>query len=247
MRHAQFENVSSWIKDGMECLFDEDKPHFATWLWVYNEDYDGHSMTTVRPEKPEAVPLYYAARFGFRGLAEHLLAEHPEDAGAKGGDYETPLYVALIQGHIGVSLLLIQQGVDVNSRDRHDWTLLHSASRGGLAEIVEWLLKHGGSVNAQSVSGSTPLHFAASSGRLEVSRVLIEHNAEINAQTGYGSTPLHDASRRGKTEIVRLLLEHGAKVDLRDEGGRTAFEVASGPRRQEVLQLLSAHGASSAQ
>ena len=25
--HAQFENASSRIKDGMECLFDEDKPH----------------------------------------------------------------------------------------------------------------------------------------------------------------------------------------------------------------------------
>ena len=30
--HARFENASSRIKDGMECLFDEDKPHFASWL-----------------------------------------------------------------------------------------------------------------------------------------------------------------------------------------------------------------------
>jgi hypothetical protein len=34
--HAQFENASSRIKDGMECLFDADKPHFATWLWIYD-------------------------------------------------------------------------------------------------------------------------------------------------------------------------------------------------------------------
>jgi hypothetical protein len=38
--HARFENASSRIKDGMECLFDADKPHFATWLWIYNEDRD---------------------------------------------------------------------------------------------------------------------------------------------------------------------------------------------------------------
>jgi hypothetical protein len=46
----------------MECLFDRDKPHFATWLWIYNEDqWEAHFMWTMRPEEPEAVPLYYAA------------------------------------------------------------------------------------------------------------------------------------------------------------------------------------------
>src|ERR1700733_9215071 len=84
--HARIENVSSRIKDGMECLFDADKPHFATWLWIYNEDLRGRSMSTMRPEKPEAVPLYYAARLGFRDLAERLIAELPEHVNAKGGD-----------------------------------------------------------------------------------------------------------------------------------------------------------------
>jgi hypothetical protein len=34
------------------------------------------------PEKPEAVPLYHAARLGFRDLAAHLIAEHPEHVNA---------------------------------------------------------------------------------------------------------------------------------------------------------------------
>jgi hypothetical protein len=49
--HARFENASSRIKDGMECLFDADKPHFATWLWIYNEDRDGRSMSTMCPRE----------------------------------------------------------------------------------------------------------------------------------------------------------------------------------------------------
>ncbi len=76
--HARVENVSSRIKNGMECLFDADKPYFATWLWIYDEDGWGHSMSTEHPKKPDVVPLYYAARLGFRDLAEHLIAEHPE-------------------------------------------------------------------------------------------------------------------------------------------------------------------------
>ena len=87
--HAQFEDVSSLIKGEMECLFDRDKPHFAAWLWIHNEDWarwgGDVSMSTMSPEKPKAVPLYYAALFGFRDLTTHLLAEHPEDVHAKGG------------------------------------------------------------------------------------------------------------------------------------------------------------------
>src|SRR5882757_2291960 len=51
--HAVFGSVSARIKDGMECLFDEDKPHFAAWLWVYDEK-NVRRMSTMRPETPGA-------------------------------------------------------------------------------------------------------------------------------------------------------------------------------------------------
>ena len=91
--HARFENASSHIKDGMECLFDADKPHLATWLWIYNEDRDGdysYTRSTMCSKKPETVPLYYAARLGFRDLAEHLIAKHPEhvNAGREGSVFD---------------------------------------------------------------------------------------------------------------------------------------------------------------
>jgi hypothetical protein len=63
--HARVENVSSQIKDGMDCLFDSDKPHFATWLWVYNEDHWDLSMSAMSPsgksifcEKLSAIPTH---------------------------------------------------------------------------------------------------------------------------------------------------------------------------------------------
>ena len=34
VEHARFEDVSSYIQDGMDLLFDKDKPHFAIWVWV---------------------------------------------------------------------------------------------------------------------------------------------------------------------------------------------------------------------
>ena len=65
--HAQSEPVSSRIKDGMKRVFDADQPHFAVWLWLYNEEAVLlKSLYTECPEKPEVVTLCYAAKFGFR-------------------------------------------------------------------------------------------------------------------------------------------------------------------------------------
>ena len=114
--HARVENASSRIKDGMECLFDSDKPHFAMWLWIYNEDRGGLTMSTICPEKPEAVPLYYAARHGFRDLAEHLIAEHPEHVNARGGREVTPMHVAAAAGHADILSLLLEYGAEVDGR-----------------------------------------------------------------------------------------------------------------------------------
>ena len=50
-RHAQFGSVSARITGWMECLFDEDKPHFTTWLWIY------HGFDTERPGKHKTAPL----------------------------------------------------------------------------------------------------------------------------------------------------------------------------------------------
>jgi hypothetical protein len=243
--HAQFKNVSSRISDGMECLFDANKPHFAAWVWVY--DHDHNPMNTFRPEKPGADPLYYAARLGFRGLAEHLLTGYPTRPDPKGGAYETPLHAALAKGHEGVSWLLIEHGADVTFRCVDGWTPIYAASVGGLAEVVRWLLKHGGNVNVRTGSDRTPLYAAATRGHPEIVRILLEHEAKINTQDNVGDTPLHYASSGGHLEIVRLLLEHGAEVGVCNEMGRRAIQQTSGPWRKEIVQLLSDYGAKSAE
>jgi hypothetical protein len=144
--HARVENVSHRIKDGMECLFDADKPHFATWLWIYNEDRWGRSMLTMRPQKPEAVSLYYAAMLGLRGLAEHLIAKHPEHVNAMGGGEMTPMHVAASAGHSDILSLLIEHGADMNGRGQFGDTPLHRASREARLEAGQFLLNCGADI-----------------------------------------------------------------------------------------------------
>ena len=241
--HARVKNVSSHIKDGMERLFDGDKPHFATWLWMYNEDWLGRSMYTMRPEEPKAVPLYHAARLGLRDLAEHLIIKHPELINARGGREMTPMHAAALVGHANILSLLTEHGADVNGRGISGDTPLHRASSNAKLEAGKCLLDLGADVNAGSDRNFTPLSRAAFAGHIEFARMLLERGAVIDAPNTGGMVPLHWAAQQGRTEVVRLLLEHGADVNARDKYGNTAFKLASRNGHPEIVELVSEYSA----
>jgi len=237
--HARFENVSSFIKGEMECLFDPDKPHFAAWLWIYNEDRQYRSLSTMSPEKPEAVPLYYASLLRLRDLTTHLLTERPEDVRAKGGSEVTPLHASAYHGHVDVVSLLIDHFPNLDIRGYLGETPLHRSSQGGHLEIGQRLLDRGANINAGDNTNWTPLSIAAMHGQLEVVRMLLDHGAAINSPNDDGWTPLHVASEGGYVEVVRLLLEHGADPNARDFGDRTPSDLALEYGQRGVVQLLS--------
>jgi hypothetical protein len=236
--HARFENTSSRIKDGMECLFDADKPHFAAWLWIYKGDF----MSTMHPEKPKAVPLYYAARIGFRDLAEHLIAEHPEHVNARGEFEVTPMHVAALEGHADILSLLLEHGAHVDGRGRFDSTPLHRASWNGKVEAGQCLLDRGADINAQDQDGWTPLFWTALNDQIELARILLKRGARIDVPVKDGRTALHRAVMTGNIQFVRVLLEHGADVNVHDKIGKTP---ARWTQQQEIKDLLSEYGAKS--
>ena len=244
--HARSENGSSRIKNGMKCLFDADKPHFATWLWIYNEDEYGLSMHTMCPKKPRAVPLYYAARLGFRDLAEHLIAGHPEHVNASntGPNKATPMYAAAGAGYANILSLLHQHGGDVEWKNPLCFSLLHQASRTGKVEAGQFLLDCGLDINAQANNGWTPLFYAVSQGHIEFARMLLKRGARTDIlDNSNRRTLLHFAVMWKNIQLVRLLLEHGADVNTRDKYGETPSQMGSRQGRDEIVKLLIEYGA----
>jgi hypothetical protein len=238
--HAQVENASSLVTDRVECLFDADKPYFSTWLWIYNEDRGGHSMPTIRPTKPEAVPLYYAARLGFQDLVEHLIAEYPGHINARGGREMTPMHAAASGGHANTLRLLQEHGADIGSRNKYGETPLHGASWSGKLDAGQCLLDLGAHINARNDDGWTPLFHAVFHGHAEFARMLLEHGAAIESRSVFGSTALHAAVRGGEVQAVRLLLAHGADVNMRDNRGWTCSRWKP---TEEIGELLAEYGA----
>ena len=209
VNHAQFRNVSSHIQEDMEALFDPAKPHFAAWVWLHDVDRDWMKpMSMTHPMRPEAMPLYYAALCGFRGLAEHLIAAHPEDVNSRGGSHTTPIHAASVKGHLEVASLLLNNGADPNSRDDLGRAPLHRVSQGGQLvmvesslEIARLLINSGGNVNVADNAGNTPLHVAARSGYRDIAEQLLQSGASLNIQNMDQNAPLHLACSNGKLEI----------------------------------------------
>jgi ankyrin repeat protein len=144
--HAQFEDVSTHLRKGMEDLFDLDKPHFSAWLRFHNIDtYPGHDSGFLwfnSFKKSQAFPLYYAALCGFHDLATHLIVKYPQQVNTRGGYYVVPVVAALAGNHFQTAELLHQNGADPNVRGNAKVTPLQSAAYHGNLRIVQELIKY---------------------------------------------------------------------------------------------------------
>jgi hypothetical protein len=248
--HAQFEDVSSHLRKGMEYLFDADKPYFEAWLTLHDIDtrpnYDATIYEPALHHKSPAT-LYYAALCGFHDLVDHLISKYPQDVNADGGYYVRPLVAALAGGHSETADLLRRNGASMDVRGLYGTNSLHAAAFSGNYEVVKVLIEYDPAyVNAMNRIGLTPLLRASRSPYSkggDVLRLLLEHGADIHSQNHIGWTPLHVASFYGALEVVRLLLEHGADVGAKDKKGKTALQVATWRRHGKVVKLLREHGA----
>ena len=247
VEHAQFENVSSRVRDGMDELFDSSKPHFAAWLQVHDVD-EGWDHFSPYYRGSRGSPLYYAAFCGFYDLAERLITKHPDQVNACAGRILAPLPVALYKKHFRLANLLHKHGANVDCRGLDNRTPLHSASNDGNVDVMRWLLNHGADANVRSGNGWTPLHWAAFlTGKIECVQVLLGHNANPNLQLYLdGETPLYLAVNwvTGDTlDIARRLLEHGADPNLCVKGYLSPLHRASSLGQLEVARLLLSYGA----
>jgi ankyrin repeat protein len=247
--HAQFGDVASQVVDGMEFLFDSNKPHFADWLDLY--DIDTESGGKLLSERPS--PLYYSALCGFRGLVQHIAVKNPQYINAVGGSYGFPIVAALCRNHFTVAEVLLDLGGRVDVRDIRKQTVLHIAVEQhdkGTFGAVLFLLENGADVNAKRDDLWTPLHLAFHVGNLKAARILLEHRADVNARNDDGQTPLHLLSsweaqqdEDDGTEDAKHLLERGANVNERDKDNATPLHLASHYKRLEIVRVLLDHGA----
>ena len=139
---------------------------------------------------------------------------------------------------------LVEQGADVNAKDKYGRTPLYVASEEGHIDVVKYFVELGADVEAKDRFGKTPLHVASRNGHIDVVKYLVEHGADMEAKDEDGRTPLHLASWNGYIGVVKYLVEHGADVMAKSKDGNTPLHEASEEEGHiDVVKYLLEHGA----
>jgi hypothetical protein len=133
------------------------------------------------------------------------------EAGAspKGTDKlgRTPLMAAVQSRDAGAIRYLLENGADVDARDRLEGTaLLRAAGLHGNVESVQVLLSAGADVHATDKSGMTPLMWAARWGDAGRVTALLKAGAKVNARDVRGKTALDWARSQGEKGQEKVLI-----------------------------------------
>ena len=243
--HARFEDVSLKVEVGMKRLFDPNSFHFAVWVWIHDlEDRYWHREKRGEcPSAPRGTPLHYASLCGLPTIVRFLIIDHSQDADSRGFvDESTALHLASRRGYVEIARFLLDNGADMNARDRRKSTPLHEASIGGHSEVVRVLMERGVDATAENEDEIHPALLAFSVGHADVSRVFLEFGVNPTGHDINGWPPLHRALFEGHAEIARDLLEHGADITYDFEDTLTPFEAASAGGHAAAIRVLLEHG-----
>jgi ankyrin repeat protein len=271
VEHAQFKDVASRVKDGMETLFDPDKPYFAAWIGIHDMDNinkrTGHTPSppsSYRGRSPGSspcrAPIPYWGPSPYRRPSAYRAPSPPRFPDSK-SDSESeiskpnPLYYAVLCGFYDLAKhLVVKFPQYVNAiYGRYEFPLFAALSEDFL-EVGRLLLEHGASVDARETTGKTILLKVFSQPHrslVDIVTLLLKHGADVNSQDRNLTSALHLAEYTGELEVARMLLKHKADVNSRDQIGKTPLHVLSErqPRiyhQDDILdhaRLLLKHGA----
>jgi len=155
---------------------------------------------------------------------------------------------AAASNDVAVLREILQQGVDIETRDANGRSALLLATRQNAIDSARLLIEAGADVNAMDDISDSPYLYAGAEGRLEILHMTLEHGADLASVNRYGGTALIPAAHHGHVATVKLLLGTGIDIDHVNYLGWTALLETvilgdGGPTYIEIARLLLAAGA----
>ena len=157
--------------------------------------------------------LLNAARDGDTARLRAMLEDDPTLVRAEFW-YTPPLHLAVREGHLDATRMLLEAGADVFHRSLYaQETLLQMALDRGHDEVANFLrdeLRR----RVSSSGARHPIHDAVSAGDADtVEELLAKEPDLVNRGDHLGRRPLHFAVEAGRADLVDRLIDLGAEID----------------------------------
>jgi ankyrin repeat protein len=191
--------------------------------------------------------LFDAARNGDVGTLTKLLDEHPDKVTSRDQPYEASLlHAAAHHGHLATVALLLERGLDVNTREKGDNTYaMHWAAAGGHLDVVRRLADAGGDVvgrgddhELEVIGWASCLEGCDDAAHRAVVDFLVSRGARHHI---FSAIALNLAA-----EVRRIVAADPSALNRRqsrNENNRTPLHFAVLMNRQEMISLLLDLGA----
>ncbi len=130
---------------------------------------------------------------------------------------KSPLLVASSKGDINTAQKLINNGANIEEKDKSGYTPLFLAVCDGHASIVRLLIDKGANVNTKNGEGMTPLHYASLHLTPETSnnviKILLDNAADASIKDNYGNTPLKYAMTYNLENLILIRTKYDGNDD----------------------------------
>ena len=160
--------------------------------------------------KVDQKPLLIAATKGCEDVLGILIENGIDIEQANEADSTTALMKAAKFGHYESVKFLLENGAQINKKNRQGNSAIMFAVQYGHLDIMQMLLEKGADINDKNILGFTPLLYALDYHQTEIVEYLIENGAEVNVQTKNELTPIKIVKKDKDSLMVAYLVEHGA-------------------------------------
>ncbi|XP_071086322.1 ankyrin-3-like, partial [Haliotis cracherodii] len=192
-------------------------------------------------DKNGVTPVMLAARAGHGELVDFLVKKGA-DMTLVNNDGDNILHQACRGGDVEtVEIVLAQNKLDINRRNKNGETPVMMAARAGHGELVDFLVKKGADMSIVNNDGDNILHQACKGGDMEtVKKVLAQNKLDINRRSKNRETPVMMAASAGHGELVDFLVNTGADMSLVNTGGDNILHQACRVGDEETVRRVIA-------
>ena len=152
----------------------------------------------------------------------------------------TTLHFAAASNSLSTLDRLLNEGLELEARDKNGNTPLHRAAARGSPEIIERLVDRGADLSALNNRGQTPLLVGiAADNSLQGLEIILERGSSVQVADKDGNTALHFAVRQGPRILVKRILRNGGDVNAVNVYGYTPLhQAAASFQSRGVLRAL---------